>query len=83
MPMDDRPTRDDNPCLLDLDESYGRIGVGSIFSSPLVAPLSKGRPEHCRIYCYSLDVSLCQLLDVVPCVMTSLVIGHVDLPFLG
>ena len=55
----------------------------SIFSSPSIVPLSKGRPEHCRIYGYSLDVSLCQWLDVVPHVMTSLVTGRVDLPFRG
>ena len=35
MPMDDRPTRYNHSCLLDLDDSHGRIGVGSIFSSPL------------------------------------------------
>ena len=34
MPMDDRPTRYNHSCLLDLDDSHGRIGVGSIFSSP-------------------------------------------------
>ena len=36
MPMDDRPTRDDRSCLLDLDDFYGRIGIDSIFNSPLV-----------------------------------------------
>ena len=56
MPMDNRPTRDDHSYLLDLDDTYGRIGVYSIFSSPSVVPLSKGRPEHCRIYCFSLDL---------------------------
>ena len=59
MPMDDRPTRYNDSCLLDLDDSHGRIGVGSIFSSPSVAPLSKGHPEYYKIYCCSLDVSLC------------------------
>ena len=49
MPMDDRPTRDDNSYLSDLDNSHGRIRVDSIFSLPLAAPLSKARPEHCRI----------------------------------
>ena len=34
MPMDDRPTRYNRSCLLDLDDSHGRIGVGSIFSLP-------------------------------------------------
>ena len=34
MPMDDHPTRYSNSCLLDLEDSHGRIGVGSIFSSP-------------------------------------------------
>ena len=56
MPMDDRPTRDDRSCLLDLDDFHGLIGVDSIFSSPSVAPLSKGHLEHCRICCCSLDV---------------------------
>ena len=36
MTMDDRPTRDDHSCLFDLDNFYGRIGVGSIFSSPSI-----------------------------------------------
>ena len=49
MPIDDHPTRDNNSYLSDLDNSHGRIRVDSIFSSPLVAPLSKGRLEHCRI----------------------------------
>ena len=34
MPMDDRPTKDDHSSLLDLDDSHGRIEVGSIFRSP-------------------------------------------------
>ena len=34
MPMDDCPIRDDNSYLFDLDDSHGRIGVDSIFSSP-------------------------------------------------
>ena len=38
MPMDDRPMRDDHSCFLDLDDTHGRIGVYSIFSSPSVAP---------------------------------------------
>ena len=49
MPLDNRPTRDDNFYLSDLDNSHGQIGVDSIFSSPSVAPLSKGHPKHCRI----------------------------------
>ena len=58
MPMDARPIRDEHSYLLDLDNSHGRIGVGSIVSSPSIAPLSKDPPEHCRIYYYSLDVCL-------------------------
>ena len=58
MLMEACPIRDEYSCLLDLDDSHGRIEVGSIFSSPSVDPLSKGRPEHCRIYCCSLDVCL-------------------------
>ena len=58
MPMDARPIRDEHSCLLDLDDSNGRIEVGSIFSSPSIAPLSKGHPKHCRIYYCSLDVCL-------------------------
>ena len=34
MPLDDRPTRDDNSYLSNLGDSHGRIGVDSIFSSP-------------------------------------------------
>ena len=34
MPMDNHPTRYNHSCLFDLDDSHGRIGVGSIFSSP-------------------------------------------------
>ena len=34
MPLHDRPTRDDNSYLSNLDDSHGRIGVDSIFSSP-------------------------------------------------
>ena len=30
MPMDARPIRDEHSCLLDLDDSNGRIEVGSI-----------------------------------------------------
>ena len=56
MPMDDRPNGYSHSCLLDLDNSHGRIRVGSVFSSPSVAPLSKGRLEHCRVCCCSLDV---------------------------
>ena len=58
MPMDDRPTRYNHSCLFDLNDSYGQIGVGSIFNSQSVAPLSKGHPECYRIYCCSLDVPL-------------------------
>ena len=58
MPMDDRPTRYNHSCLFYLNDSYGQIGVGSIFNSPSVAPLSKGHPECYRIYCCSLDVPL-------------------------
>ena len=36
VPMDNCPTRDDYPCLLDLDDFHGRIEVGSIFSSPSI-----------------------------------------------
>ena len=49
MPLDNRPTRDDNFYLSDLGNSHGQIGVDSIFSLPSVAPLSKGHPKHCRI----------------------------------
>ena len=59
MPMDDRPTRYNHSCLLDLDDSHGQIGVGLLFSSPSVSSLSKGCLEHCKIYCCPLDVSLC------------------------
>ena len=34
MLMDDHPTKDDHSYLFDLDDSHGRIGVDSIFSSP-------------------------------------------------
>ena len=58
MPLDDRFARYSHSCLLSLDDPHGRIGVGSIFNSPLVAPLSKGCLEHYKIYCYSLDMPL-------------------------
>ena len=81
--MDDHHTRQNYSCFLDLDDSHGRIGVGSMFSSPSVVSLSKGRPEHCKIYCCFVDMSLCQLLGVLPRVTTLLVIRSVDLPFRG
>ena len=40
--------------FLALDNSYGWIGSVSIFSSPSVAPLSKGCSEYCSIYCWLL-----------------------------
>ena len=83
MPLDDCFARYNHSCLLGLDDPHERIGVGSIFSSPSAAPLSKGCLEHCKIYYCSLDVPLHQLLDVVPRVMTSLVTSCVDLPFRG
>ena len=58
MTMDDCPTKDDHSCLFDLDDFHRQIGVGLIFSSPSVAPLSKGRPKQYRIYYRSLDVYL-------------------------
>ena len=41
MPMDDRPTRDANSYLSDLDDYHGRIGVDSIFSSPSTLIITK------------------------------------------
>ena len=58
MPLDDRFARYSHSCLLGLDDSHGQIGVGLISSSPSVATLSKSHPEHCKIYCCSLDVPL-------------------------
>ena len=58
MPLDDQLSRYNHSCLPGLDDPHGRIGVGSIFSSPLVAPWSKGRLEYCKIYYCSLDVPL-------------------------
>ena len=44
---------------MDLDDTYGRIGDDLIFSSLSVAPLSMGRPEHCRS---TVDLDTCHFL---------------------
>ena len=36
VPMDNRPTRYNDSCLLDLNDSHGRIRAGTIFSSPSI-----------------------------------------------
>ena len=35
MPLDDRFARYSHSCLLGLDDPHGRIGVDSIFNSPI------------------------------------------------
>ena len=42
-----------------LNDTYGRIRDGLIFSSLSVAPLSMGRPEHCRS---TIDPDTCHFL---------------------
>ena len=81
MLLDDHFAKYNPSCLLGLDNPHKRMGVE--FSSPSVAPLSKGLPKHCKIYSYSLDVLSHWLLNVVPHVMTLLVTGRVDLPLRG
>ena len=49
-----------------LDNTYGRIGDGLIFSSLSIAPLSMGRPEHCRS---TIDPDTCHFLVAEYCAM--------------